>query len=213
MEIHLNHDLRDEAPQIENWAEKVIAKCSKRLKFEHARINIHSSHGWEENGSSGYCPSDSEIEISIDLTSPNLKFETFCFTLAHQLYSLARRQRGINIDGTFLEFLISEGLADHFYRETYGKAPIWVSELDEAEATKLLKKAVPFLDKYVDDKFFNEWFWMGSEKLGIAKWSGYSLGYTLVSQILKKDKKLKSTSFIDVPAKEIAEITTLYDKV
>jgi len=82
MEIHLEYHLRDEKPQISQWVEKVIAKCSKRLKFKHARINIHSSYGWEENGSSGYCPSDSEIEISIDLTSPNLKFETLGFTLA-----------------------------------------------------------------------------------------------------------------------------------
>ena len=104
-------------------------------------------------------------------------------------------------------------MADHFYRETYGKTPFWVTELDKTEAMKLLKKAAPFLDEYVDDKFFNEWFWIGSEKIGIPKWSGYSLGYALVSQILKRDKKLNSISFLDVPAKEIAEITTLYDKV
>ena len=213
MEIRLEHYLRDEKPQLEQWAKKVIAKCSKRLKLQHARINIHSSYGWEESGSSGYCPSDTIIEISIDLHSPNLKYETFCFALTRQLYSLARRQAGVNIDGTFLECLISEGLADHFYHETYCETPNWVSELDKTEATKLLKKAAPYLDAYVDDKFFNDWFTLGSEKLKIAKWSGYSLGYALVSQILKKDKKLNSISFLDVPAKEIANITMSYDKV
>jgi uncharacterized protein YjaZ len=213
MEIHLEPYLRDEAPQLAQWAKKVVAKCSKILSFKHARIGIYAScdpRDLEEiNGSRGYCPSDTVIDVTVDLNHPNLKFETFRFTLAHQLYSLARRQAGIGIDDTFLECLISEGLADHFYRETYGEIPAWVSELNKTEVTKLLKKATPFLDEQVDDRFFNEWFLQGSEKLKIAKWSGYSLGYALVTQMLKRDKKLNSISFLDVPAKENADITVL----
>lgn len=210
MEIHLGCYLRDEAPQLAQWAKKVVAKCSKIISFKDARIGIYSSYDLGEvNGSRGYCPSDTIIDITVDLNHPNLKFETFRFTLAHQLYSLARRQAGIEIDETFLECLISEGLADHFYRETYGEIPAWISEMDKTEVTKLFKKATPFLGEQVDDRFFNEWFLQGSEKLKIAKWSGYSLGYALVTQILKRDKKLNSISFLDVPAKEIAEITVL----
>jgi uncharacterized protein YjaZ len=217
MEIHIEDWLKESAPNTKHWIEKIVGECAKRINFKDAKIGVYLASKPKElediNGIGGYCPSGSIIEITVDLNHPNFDFDSVKLALTHELYHLARRQSGIKIgEDTVLECLISEGLADHFVYETYGLTPTWVSELDKMEATKLLKKISPILDEKIDDEIYNDWFLRGSEKLGIAKWTGYSLGYALVTQILKRDKKLNSISFLDIPAKEITEITTLYDK-
>jgi uncharacterized protein YjaZ len=218
MEIHIEGWLKESAPNTKRWVKEIIDECAKRIKFKNAKIDVYLEAKPEEledtNGVRGYCPFDSLIEITVDLNHPDFDFDSVKLTLAHELYHLARRQSGIKIgESTVLECLISEGLADHFVYETYGLTPVWITKLDKIEATKLLKKISPILDENIDDEIYEDWFLRGSKKLGIAKWSGYSLGYMLVSMILKKNKKLDSVSFLDVPANEIADITTLYDKV
>ncbi len=218
MEIFVEEYLAKSVPNTKQWVEKIIDKCARRIKFKDAKIGVFltpGSNGLEDvNGIGGYCPSSALVEISVDLNHPNFDFDSLKLTLAHELYHLARRQSGIKIgESTVLECLISEGLADRFVYETYGLTPVWISKLGGTDAAKLLKKISPILDEKIDDEIYNDWFLSGSKKLGVAKWSGYSLSYALVSQILKKDKKLNSISFLDVPAKEIADITTLYDKV
>lgn len=214
MEIEIEEYLALSAPYTKHWIQKIVDACSERIVFKDAKIGIYLDYKSKElddlRGARGCCLSSSLIEISVDLSSRNLDFDYIKLTIAHELYHLARRQSGIKTgEDTVLECLISEGLADRFVYETYGLPPVWVSKIDKTEATKLLKKISPILDKKINDEIYSDWFSRGSEKLKIAKWSGYDLGYALVSQILKKDKKLSSISFLDVPAKEIAEITVL----
>lgn len=218
MKISVEGYLADLAPNTKRWVKEIIDECAKRIKFKNAKIDVFVSAKPQEledlNGVRGYCPLSALIEIGVDLNHPNFGFDSFKLTLAHELYHLARRQSGIKIgESTVLECLISEGLADHFVYETYRLTPVWITKLDKTEATKLLKKISPILDENIDDEIYDDWFLRGSKKLGIAKWSGYSLAYMLVSMILKKNKKLDSVSFLDVPANEIADITTLYNKV
>lgn len=217
MEIAIEKKLMDLFPNIQKWTEKVYKKCKKRLPLEDAEIEVRlsdKSNNLEDlNGIGGYCPSKSHVRISVDLKHPNFSYTVFSLTLTHELYHLARRQSGIKIgEDSFLECLLSEGLADRFCYEIFGQTPIWVSPLSGGKAQVLLKKAAPLLDVRLNDKLYDQWFLYGDPGQ-LAKWSGYSLGYALVAQILKKDKKLNSISFLDVPAKEIADITVLYDKV
>lgn len=147
-----------------------------------------------EIGIGGYAPNKHMVWISIDPAFPNLAQsieKELGRTLAHELHH-ALRWKGPGYGKTLFEALITEGLADHFDMEVNNAKPhMWDVALSNEDTQKYLELA----KKEFDNENFNhtDWFF-GSKERKIPKWTGYSLGFYLVGEYLKKNPKEKASS-------------------
>lgn len=110
-------------------------------------------------------------------------------SIAHELSHVIRCRTIFSYGETLLGTLIWEGLADHFEKEINNKAPqAWSVALNTNQVSKMMKKAKE--EYYNKDYDYVAWMF-GSKEKGIPKWTGYTLGYNLVAEYLRKhpDKK------------------------
>lgn len=162
------------------------------------------SNSIPELGSSGQYTKDARcIDIYLDLENPYLKnnLETeIARTLIHEYMHVVREQYVPWENGTLLDCLIAEGLTQNFEIEMQPDLPpsIYAESFTVEELDTLWNKAKDVLDQrgWAND----EWFFGGEN---IKRWSGYSLGFKLVQDKIKKSGmkasqlyKLPSTEFI-----------------
>lgn len=153
-----------------------------------------------ELGSSGRYTKDAQcIDIYLDLYNSYLKenFETeVSRTLIHEYMHVVREQYIPWENGTLLDSLIAEGLAQSFEIEVQPDLPpsIYTTAFTESEVDDLWNKAKGILDQrgWVND----EWFF-GSDN--IKRWSGYSLGFKLVQNKIK-ESGLKASALYKLPS-------------
>ncbi len=143
------------------------------------------------------------IEIAIDVNNEYLKEnleEEIERTFAHEYMHAAREEYLQSEKGTLLEAFVSEGLCQSFEIEInpHTKPAIYATYLSEKELQDAFDKAKPLFNETQYDH--NTWFF-GNEEKGIKKWIGYSLGYWLVRQKMKKDGKMAS-ELVGVESKE-----------
>lgn len=208
MKIEIENISDKNTKLIREWIKDVLMLVEKQISLKNAVIKVdrinHPEDYKELNGVGGHCPSDSLIKISVDELNPSFGFDTFALTLTHELNHLGRRQAGIKAgESTFLECLISEGLADYFCYQLFKKYPTWIENQDDAIMKRNLKLAKPILNVPMTDKLYSIWFTVGSVKQNIPKWTGYDLGLYLVRQIIEKNKSLKMKELIKSPASDI----------
>lgn len=157
-----------------------------------------------ELGISGQYTKDARcIDVYLDLNNTHLKdnFEIeVTRTLIHEYMHVVREQYVPWENGTLLDSLVAEGLTQSFEIEVQPELPpsIYATSLSEEELNNLWNKAKSILNQrgWIND----EWFF-GSDD--IKRWSGYSLGFKLVQDKIKKSGlkpselyKLPSTDFI-----------------
>ncbi len=120
-------------------------------------------------------------------------------TLIHELNHAARWQT-VGYGDTLLEAMISEGLADHFEKEITNKNPNpWSVALGKSQIKQMMERAE---NEYNNKNYnHNEWFF-GSKEKGIPKWTGYTLGYNLVAEYLKKNPDKKPSQLHALRAEE-----------
>jgi uncharacterized protein YjaZ len=153
-----------------------------------------------EIGIGGFTPYSYLIFISLDPTFPNLKKSItgqFSRTLAHEIHH-AIRSKYVGYGNTLLEALITEGLADHFDLEINQTKPqIWDIALNKKQIENFKKLATK---EFFNKKYYhNNWFF-GSKN--IPKWTGYTLGFNLVADYLKKHPNQKPSTLFDTKAEE-----------
>lgn len=136
-------------------------------------------------------PEFSELSDSIS--------KEFKRTLAHELHHAKRCKTIYNLNN-LLGALISEGLADHFDIEVNNVLPnLWDITLNEKELEKFNKIAEK---EYFNENYnHNDWFFGSTEK-NIPRWTGYSLGFYLVAEYLKKNPNKKASQLYSVKAEE-----------
>lgn len=141
------------------------------------------------------------VFISIDAKFPNLKNsleEKLERSLAHELHHCIRWDT-VGYGKTLLETMISEGLAVHFVIEITGKdTDPWNTILTHEEIKKYLQRA----KTEFDNEKYNHNAWFFGRNTDIPKWTGYSLGFYLVKEYLKKHPDKKPSQLYDVKAKE-----------
>lgn len=158
-----------------------------------------------ELGISGQYTKDARcIDIYVDLNNSHLKknFETeVARTLIHEYMHVVREQYVPWENGTLLDSLIAEGLAQSFEIEVQSELPpsIYATSFSEEELKELWNKAKDILDQrgWIND----EWFF-GSDK--IKRWSGYSLGFKLVQDKIK-GSGLEASELYELPSAEFIE--------
>lgn len=155
-----------------------------------------------ELGISGQYTKDARcIDVYVDLNNTHLKnnFEMEVVrTFIHEYMHVVRERYVPWENGTLLDSLIAEGLTQNFEIEVQPDLPpsIYATTLKEEELRGLWNKAKAILDQrgWAND----EWFF-GSES--IKRWSGYSLGFKLVQDKIKKSG-LKASELYKLPSKE-----------
>ncbi len=141
----------------------------------------------------GYTYADDFIAINIDsnaLIRTTDLFQIIC----HELCHAARWQYNDEWSTKLIDNMLSEGIATAFEEETatdnnmepefFLKTMI---ERSDEENKKILHILRGQLDK--KDYDYNKVFIVGDKKLGLPRWSGYSLGYHLVKKYMAKTSK------------------------
>jgi uncharacterized protein YjaZ len=121
-------------------------------------------------------------------------FQLFVQTIPHE-YHHTLRQRTVGPNTTLLESLISEGLACHFAIEvckTDTPQYCKITNIEEFEYwNKRAKNA--WFDKEFD---YFDWFVGRSKPRNI----GYTIGFNMVNEYLKKHKNESASSLYNAPA-------------
>ena len=144
---------------------------------------------------------DNLIDIPIDIEFKDLDKmldDELKRTVAHEMHHAIRMQ-SIGYGDTLLETIISEGLADHFDKEIYGKRipGYWTDALSQDQIQIYLQRVKKsFNKKYISYKWL---FGYG----GIPRWTAYSLGYYIIGKYLEDYKDQKASTLYNTPAQEI----------
>jgi uncharacterized protein YjaZ len=190
-----------------------IKKVKQKININKIKIVIKESEHPEKikslGGIGGYCPSGHYVELDIDvhnrqfIASPEKLIET---VLIHEFHHALRNQAGIRISkSTFLENLISEGLADYFVWQVTGHWSKWIIPLSKKTKKMLLTKARKIFTRKISSTIYNDWFITGNRKKNIPKWAGYVIGLDMVRFYFKNHPCQTMQSLISMPAKKIVE--------
>ncbi len=155
----------------------------------------HLVPGW---GVGGFAPSPGRrIELSVDRSlAEELIIERLPSITAHELHHVGRH-RGPGYGGTLLEAMVSEGLADHYAQELFGRpTPPWAMAIPASQIDLWIEKARPELDSRNYDH--GRWFF-GRSAL-VPRWAGYTIGFELVQRYKDANPGATAASLVDAEA-------------
>jgi Predicted Zn-dependent protease (DUF2268) len=120
-------------------------------------------------------------------------------TLAHELDETKRELDGPGGATSLLDWLVTDGLADHFALQAFPDSPPspWDHALSRGQEGQLWKMARHHLDEIID---FSDWFF-GS--LRIPHWAGYTLGFHLVGRYLARHPGTTAADLTSMDAERI----------
>ena len=179
--------------EIKNIADPMFNKLKNLFLIEDIQyvIEENSTKVIFETGVGGYAPDSHMIYIYFDSKNPNTNQNLEAkikSTLSHEFHHAIRNRKFDWKKDTLLGAIITEGLADHFDIEINGGEPrIW--------NTALLEEQIQFYIKIIKEKGhikdfkYEEWFFGTKE---IPKWAGYTIGFKLVEEYIKKTNKKAS---------------------
>lgn len=203
--LNANNHLTFLEPRIRVAVEAALAGISQVLPLPGVDIVIDSDSkaAIPETGVGGYAPNAHRIDIHIDPTFPRVEQaleREIKSTLAHELHHCAR-WAGIGYGDTLIEHIVSEGLADHFDLEVNGGTPKpWSLALTDTQLKVLFKEALQASKQNAFSQ--NDWFF-GAKK-DIPRWTGYSLGFSIVGKYLRQSRK-KASALVNEPAQTFLE--------
>lgn len=183
------------ATDLQHIAENTIKKVSKLIPVQDVDIMCYdnSLETIETIGIGGYTPNQYLIYIALDSQRSTFADDIknhLGRQIAHELHHTLR-WKNPGYGQTLFEALVTEGLADHFSYEVYpGKLEAWDTAFSQGKLENLLKLAEVEYDNPKYDH--SEWFF-GSNPLRIPRWAGYSLGYEIIKQYLRKHPSQKAS--------------------
>lgn len=191
--------------EIENIFDETIIKVLKKIPLSNVDVVVYeyAEATIPELGVSGYCYEPNLAFVYLNSKFPDFANKTLkeelSRTIAHEL-NHAMRSQAIGYGETLLEALITEGLGEHFDMEINKKSHhAWNAVLNDNQIKEMMAKA----KKEYNNKNYshNEWFF-GSEEKGIPKYTGYTLGYNLVAEYLKKNPSKKPSQLHSLKTEE-----------
>lgn len=122
--------------------------------------------------------------------------------VSHELHHAARWQ-AVGYGNSLSRALVSEGLAEHFETEMWGGEPSpWANALSDRQLQTYVQKAI--LEIRTNDTGYDHdrWFY---GKGDLPMWTGYSVGYHIISEYLKYHPGESAASLVATPANVILE--------
>lgn len=174
-------------------------------------ITVYPNAGWTipETGEGGYTPTGDWIQISLDLTGKTHEVRTVIekrlpATIYHEMNHI-KRWNTVGFGATFIENLISEGLACAFELEQaeHDVKPFFLAS--ESEIKELFTVVASSNDRIQNSYSYFDWFTVGNTE--IPKWLGYKLGYYVISEVLNRDPNLKVLGLMDKSAQELISMS------
>ncbi len=185
---------------------EVAEKVSSKLSLPEVDVMMadNPNNVIPETGVGGFAINANLLYVNIDTDSLHFQShlrQEIVSTITHELHHCTRIH-SIGYGKTLLEAMVSEGLADHFDIELNGYAPNpWSVALTDEEINTFFEKAsLEFRKESYDHA---AWFF-GSEERGIPRWAGYSLGFELVGNYMKKTGK-SAADLVKAPASLFSE--------
>lgn len=165
-----------------------------------------------EDGVGGHTSTPNLVKISIDAKKdPNLNKAfhlEFVNMMAHEFSHVARWQSIGSPYDTLLDALVTEGLGDLFAIEITKREKLHPKDmsLTKEQSSDLLNKAAKeFNSEEFSYTRYSEWFF-GSKEKRIPRWTGYTLGYNLVAEYLKKNPDKRPSQLHGLKAKEFIDL-------
>lgn len=191
--------------QIGEKVKKAILKCNKQLNLDHINIflfpSISSFAAENLNGVCGYVFDEYTLFLSI---APKSKWKSeiskiVAHEYAHNVRWHCKEYALVHL--SLLSQLISEGLAEHFKQQVFKcDADKYAAALTTKQEREVWKMISNKLDSHDDDFLAAVIF--GSWEQRIPHWAGYTIGYNIVRDYLKKNKTTAAKSML-IPSKEI----------
>ena len=181
--------------RIKQVAEDVLNKAEALLPAWNLDIIFSNVPGFtiKETGTGGYTPNEHIIFVYLDMHSQNLlnNFdEAIARVVAHELHHAVRAQKIPWHRPSLIEAFVAEGLADHFDTEVNGTStPLWSNALSDLEFERLFTKAK---QEGITKLGANYKEWTLGLRSDIPKWAGYSIGFRLVDEYMKRTGKKAS---------------------
>lgn len=174
---------------VENIISEVFHNCEKKLIPTHKPVYFFVHPFFSDSNSLnlfkgvlGWVDYQDTINIYIH---PSYSKNELRETIAHEYnHAVWYRYHGGH-QQTLFESMIVEGLAEHFREQVVGgKIAPWSRALNENQCSQTFDS----LRANLDDRDLYEQVFFGSEEY--KKWTGYSIGYWLVSQYINTQKKI-----------------------
>ena len=204
-------NLKSQRDLLRKSARFAVRKVQRKIALNNVDIVIKESETpeiyKEIDGIGGWCPSGFFVQLSIDINHPSFQTSPGKIierTVIHELHHAARMQAGVLFSkGSFLEFLFSEGLADHFMYELTGDLGKWIPTLNTEDKMKLMSRVKRKFTSRFTQKDHSIWFVNGSKKQRIPQFTGYALGFDIIRNFLRKNPGVSAASLVAMPVEEI----------
>lgn len=200
--------------RLEKYKDRIMKVAKESVKIIGKKIPLpdvdvvfydNPEYAIQHLGIGGYAHNPHLVFISL-----NSKFTRFektiseeiMRTLAHELYHCTRR-KAVGFDETLFKSLVNEGLAEHFEIEVTNKKPDKYAVALSAKQIQVMKKRIA--KEFSSKKFdFDEWF-LGSKSRKIPKWTGYTIGFNLVGEYLKKHPDKRPSQLFAAKAEDFVK--------
>lgn len=117
-------------------------------------------------------------------------------------------QGGKNMEGTFLEYMLTEGQADVFAERLFPELiPQWNRLKDKNSEEILWEKIKPIL--FDKDRETHNKFMFGDEKEGLPWCIGYYFGRLIIEDYLRKNKNITFNELINISSMDILQESRL----
>lgn len=191
---------------IEKIVLEALSKCKKEIDLPDLHIFIFPTQDEfiknKMNGSAGFSVYKGAIHAYINNNIEGWD-KTVPKTIAHET-AHAISQTNFEWE-TILDAIIFEGLAEHFREKVVGGGhDPWTQVLTKKEAKEIMRKLIKnnLLDKDWDGEFYYKLFHGTGE---YPLWAGYSIGYAVIGEVLKKED-ITITELLEAKPKKVLEI-------
>lgn len=156
-----------------------------------------------KRGVSGHTYSENKVRIRVaNNTKDNKRIleKEAPRSLSHELHH-AVRFKNIGYKHLLSDALVREGLATHFETEVWGGEPSpWATSLTQEQNLQMLQEALREIKANDENYDHGRWFYGSGD---LPNWTGYTLGYHIVSEYLRLHPGDTAASLVSIPTENI----------
>lgn len=185
-----SHSLSDQnILNITNGFDRAVTKAGEVLSLSNVDVICinDSFQVIPETGMSGYTPNRNLVYLYVDSGVEISEDETF-YTLMHE-FSHAKRYEKQGYGETLFDSMIFEGIGVALEdEESSGQGSFLSNYIKDKDNRALFEKVASSFDEHDFDRFY----WFIQESDDMPRWTGYRVGYYIVTEFMKKTNKKAS---------------------